>query len=299
MDWRERPSFFVRPLLRPRSIRQIRRLNLAWSRPIKTLSWGRTHKRNVHVSPVAWRRLSEPVLNPALDLMSLEESYFAAGRRIGTSAAGCKQESTEKHVGGWVVVDDLLSPPTLLALRRYLTESTFYYHPKFAGDVLSATLEDGMAHPILEQIAESLREAFPRILGPHFLQSAWASKLDSSQKDPVTDAPGRRKGAGLRVDPASVNLNFWPIQGGRSAKGGLVLYDSGPPETVSEEKLRIPELLKEHIGGSKYEEFDYKANRLVMFNSDLMHDTGLVNFPRGYKRRRINFTFLFGKRCSM
>jgi len=35
---------------------------------------------------------------------------------------------------------------------------------------------------------------------------------------------------------------------------------------------------------------------VVIFNSDLFHETGEINFRGGYENRRINITMLFGKR---
>jgi hypothetical protein len=35
---------------------------------------------------------------------------------------------------------------------------------------------------------------------------------------------------------------------------------------------------------------------VVIFNSDLFHETGEINFRSGYENRRINITMLFGKR---
>jgi hypothetical protein len=38
----------------------------------------------------------------------------------------------------------------------------------------------------------------------------------------------------------------------------------------------------------------HKQNRCVIFDSELYHWTGRVNFKRGYHNRRINLTFLYG-----
>ena len=43
----------------------------------------------------------------------------------------------------------------------------------------------------------------------------------------------------------------------------------------------------------------YKQNRLVMFDSDLLHETAPIRFKRGYTKRRINITLLFGKACGI
>ena len=40
----------------------------------------------------------------------------------------------------------------------------------------------------------------------------------------------------------------------------------------------------------------YRQNRAVIFDSKLLHASGRVDgFRRGYRHRRVNWTFLFGK----
>jgi hypothetical protein len=40
----------------------------------------------------------------------------------------------------------------------------------------------------------------------------------------------------------------------------------------------------------------YRANRAVIFDSDLFHETDIIRFSPGYENRRINVTLLFGRR---
>ena len=40
----------------------------------------------------------------------------------------------------------------------------------------------------------------------------------------------------------------------------------------------------------------YRANRAVIFNSNLFHQTDKMNFKEGYANRRINLTLLYGRR---
>ena len=40
----------------------------------------------------------------------------------------------------------------------------------------------------------------------------------------------------------------------------------------------------------------YRANRAVIFDSDLFHETDVISFKPGYENRRINVTLLFGRR---
>ena len=40
----------------------------------------------------------------------------------------------------------------------------------------------------------------------------------------------------------------------------------------------------------------YRANRAVIFDSDLFHKTDRIDFKSGYLNRRINVTMLYGDR---
>ncbi len=40
----------------------------------------------------------------------------------------------------------------------------------------------------------------------------------------------------------------------------------------------------------------HAQNRIVMFNSDLFHETDLIDFKPEYENRRLNVTLLFGQR---
>ncbi|CAN0250185.1 unnamed protein product, partial [Laminaria digitata] len=39
----------------------------------------------------------------------------------------------------------------------------------------------------------------------------------------------------------------------------------------------------------------YRQNRVVMFDSRLLHETDTFRFREGYENRRINLTFLFSR----
>jgi hypothetical protein len=40
----------------------------------------------------------------------------------------------------------------------------------------------------------------------------------------------------------------------------------------------------------------YRANRAVIFDSDLFHETDRIAFKEGYLNRRLNITLLYGRR---
>ena len=41
----------------------------------------------------------------------------------------------------------------------------------------------------------------------------------------------------------------------------------------------------------------HRANRAVVFDSDLFHETDTIRFKDGYQNRRINVTMLYGRRA--
>ena len=144
------------------------------------------------------------------------------------------------------------------------------------------------------QIAAELREMFPRIFREHPLHLAWAYKYNSTLK-----------GIGAHADPAAVNVNLWltpdesnlsPGQG-----GGLVVYKVRPPDdwgvfkwNAYEDDSHIEQLLRENEWRNVT--VPYKANRVVIFNSDLLHLTDRFKFKKKFSDGRINVTFLFGAR---
>ena len=62
---------------------------------------------------------------------------------------------------GAVFVDDLLTPQALNSLRRFLLESTIWHDFSHIEGFVASYLEDGLACPLLLQIADELRGAFP------------------------------------------------------------------------------------------------------------------------------------------
>ncbi|MEC4889293.1 MAG: tetratricopeptide repeat protein [Nitrospira sp.] len=218
-------------------------------------------------------RLAEGALNPALDVPAIESRYL-----------GARPEVT--------FIDQLLRPEALTALRRFCLESTIW-KKDYENGYLGAFLGDGFATPLLLQIAEELRLAFPRIFAQHRLTQAWAFKQDSA-----------RRGLTLHADAAAVNVNFWitPDEANLNPeKGGLVVYDKEAPAdwnfaayNSEQNKPKILEWL--HHVGAKTIRVPYRANRAVVFNSDLFHETDEITFRDEYPSRRINITLLYGYR---
>jgi len=220
-------------------------------------------------------RLEQGALNPSLDVAALQASYYAQQPEV-------------------TFIDSLLNPAALDALRRFCWEATIWkkdYENGYSG----AFLGDGFASPLLFQIAEELRMKFPRIFRHHRLTQAWAFKHDST-----------RRGLNIHADAAAVNVNFWITPDEANLKpdtGGLLVYDKEAPRAWNfkdynsdRNKPKILAWLNEV--GARAIRIPYRANRAVVFNSDLFHETDDISFKDEYTSRRINITLLYGYRLK-
>jgi len=120
------------------------------------------------------------------------------------------------------VVDRLLTDKALRTLRRFLQASTFYFYPR-PGHHLLALLEDGLASPLLAQLADGLRQSMPTLLGPLPLTGANAWKADNSAL--ASKEPGWPELASRSAD-AAVNVLIWTVPAAAlngSAVGALEL----------------------------------------------------------------------------
>jgi tetratricopeptide (TPR) repeat protein len=188
------------------------------------------------------------------------------------------------------VIDNLLTPDALEGLRHFCWGSTIWKKP-YPDGYLGAMPDHGFACPLLAQIAQELRGVFPAIFGNLGLGQWWGFKYDSSLS-----------GIRIHADQAAVNVNFWitPDEANRNPdNGGLVIWNKKPPldwnslRSNGDEKA-ARELLAET--GAKPVIVPYRANRAVIFDSDLFHETDHIEFKPGYLNRRINVTMLYGRR---
>ena len=217
--------------------------------------------------------LPNGAINPALDVAAVESRYLFKQPEV-------------------TFIDDLLAQEALDTLRRFCWESTIW-KADYENGYIGAFLGDGFATPLLFQIAEELRLKFPRVFKQHRLTQAWAFKHDST-----------RRGLNIHADAAAVNVNFWITPDDANLNpdtGGLVVYDKEAPRTWNfrdynsdRNKPKILEWLKEV--DAQAVKIPYRANRAVVFNSDLFHETDEVSFKNDYLSRRINITLLYGYR---
>jgi tetratricopeptide (TPR) repeat protein len=189
-----------------------------------------------------------------------------------------------------VVVDNLLTPEALEKLQRFCWGSTVW-RKAYKEGYLGAMPQDGFSCPLLAQIAEELRAIFPAIFQDHALRYLWGFKYDSNLE-----------GIAIHADFAAVNVNFWitPDDANRDpASGGLVVWDIAAPldwdfDKYNRDAQGNRAFLEQ--AGAKPVTIPYRANRAVIFDSNLFHKSDTIAFKDGYLNRRINVTMLYGDR---
>ncbi|MGH8673888.1 MAG: tetratricopeptide repeat protein [Burkholderiales bacterium] len=230
----------------------------------------RTYKRPLHISEVS--PLAEPLINPSLDFAAIEKNYLLAEPNL-------------------IAVDGLLTPSALQALRRFCLESTFWNNVK--PGYLGAYFSDGFCSELLLQLAWELRKAFPVIFKGLPLQMMWGYKCDATLP-----------GLGVHADAAAVNVNFWITDDAANLDpqhGGLLVYPQDAPANWGFAKYNHdPATILRYLEstGGKPLPVPYRANRAVIFDSDLFHASDRPHFREGYLNRRTNITLLYGLRSS-
>lgn len=228
----------------------------------------RSYKRPVHISEAP--PPASPLINPALDIDDIENRYLAAKPKM-------------------VTLDGLLAPTALQALRCFCRESTIWnnIYPGYLG----AFFYDGFCSELLLRLAWELRECLPRVIGDLPLQMMWGYKCDS-----------RLPGLGVHADAAAVNVNFWITEDEANldpAHGGLLVYTHDAPKDWGFAKFNTDSgTILRYLDsvGSVPVCVPYRANRAVIFDSDLFHASDRPHFRDGYQNRRINITILYGSR---
>jgi len=223
-------------------------------------------------------KLKQEAVNNSLNVDKITANYF-------------------NHEFGLTYIDNLLSPEALESLRKFLLGSTIWFDVKNGG-YLGAYLKEGLANPLIIQIADELRKKFPKIFKDYPINQIWAYKYDSRAKNGNTSL----KGINVHADFAAINVNFWitPNEANLNPNsGGLVVYDVEAPKewdfkTFNTNQQKIQEELKKSKGNTKV--IPHNQNRAVVFNSNLFHETDSYEFKEGYENRRINVTMLFGDR---
>lgn len=252
------------------------------------IDWPRDGGHLVDLTEAQYDRIADSYNRP---IARTSAPRVAGSALNATLDAGAVTRDYFDNAPGMTFVDGVLSTAALDGLRRYLLESTIWFDFRYHHGYLGAFLHDGLACPLVLQIAEDFRCTLPEIFGEHRLLQCWAYKYDS-----------RLKGIDVHADAAAVNVNFWVTPDSANldpASGGLIVHKVEAPlhwrfEAYNTDQARIRGFLAENDRGRLV--VPHAQNRAVLFNSDLFHETDTIAFREGYENRRINVTMLFGRR---
>ena len=241
--------------------------------------------RILHMPPPP-RHNQNRMLRESLNGRAIEEIYYARG--------------------GVAVVDDVLSPSALQEVQRHAAEAIIWHDPRES--YVGAYGNSGLLTSTTVRIAAELGKLLPRVICGRRLRQLWAYKFSKdNQARPLADS-----GINVHADDALVSVNIW-VQGGdedsegesltSGGGGGLLVYPgyrSGIGESFQQynrQPGRIRRLLS--AAGAKFDRIEHKVNRAVIFDSSIFHesDAGTARtYGSELKTRRINLTFLFGRR---
>jgi tetratricopeptide (TPR) repeat protein len=226
------------------------------------------------------------------DMFRVEEGNRLAGPAVNPANATpelfAKWKSAKPQ---YVVLEDFLVPEALEKLRRYCAGSTIWRKVYDAG-YIGATPEDGFACPLLAQIAEEIRSTFAPIFAPHHFHYLGAFKYDSALST----------GTNIHADNSAVNVNFYIAPDDANLdpqSGGMDIWDVAMPQSIDMRVYNGDEnaawkFLK--TSNAHVTRIPHRANRAVIFRSDLFHKTSDCTFKEGYLNKRVNVSLLFGHR---
>lgn len=205
---------------------------------------------------------------------------------------GATEDEYFGHPLGLVVVDNFLSEEALDSLRLFCLESTVWSANHYRHGRLGSFFRDGFNCPLLIQIAEELREALPHLIGQRYpLRQLWGFKYGATLPERSTHA-----------DFAALNVNFWITPESANLdpnSGGLLVYNiEAPPDWDFDTYNRRSDVIHAFLESRNATAINipYRANRAIIFNSDLFHSTAPMEFREDYEERRVNITFLYGDR---
>ncbi|HEX4410060.1 MAG TPA: tetratricopeptide repeat protein [Xanthobacteraceae bacterium] len=263
-----------------------------YSQPGGSGQWqGSAHKSRHDREQRDYLSATNPDIANSAAFFHLDSGGRVDGHAVNPDKTSGKIEvAWQKNAPQIAVIDDLLTNEALEKLREFCWRSTVWQR-SYSSGYLGTVPELGFACPLLAQITEELRATYPAILGDHTLTRCWAFKYDS-----------RLKGINIHADFAAVNVNFWITPDDANLEpesGGLVIWDQPAPIDQPFEAINNPGAAAEKFlqeSGAKTVTVPHRANRAVIFDSDLYHKTDHIVFKEGYLNRRINITLLFGRR---
>lgn len=255
---------------------------------------GLPHKRKHDLEQRDYLAAASPdsELPPVTDYFRTECGERVLGRAVNPRAADELVEAWRSASPQAIVIDGFLTPPALEALRGFCARSTVWRRVYPAG-YIGATPEDGFACPLLAQIVEETRETYTPILEGRPFRYLGGFKYDSALST----------GTNTHADNSAVNLNLYitPDEANLDPEsGGMEIWDASPANEAEMRRLNSDEAAAKELlrrSGARSRRIPHRANRAVLFRSDLMHKTDRFAFREGYLDKRINISMLFGDRA--
>ena len=211
----------------------------------------------------------------ALDFGQVEDRYFSSPVSVTT-------------------LDDFLTPEALRGLRDFCLESTIFF-THTGNRFMSSNRINGFNCDLLCQVAEDVKEQFPRILGKHHLSNMWVYRYNN-----------QTEGVAAHTDEGAVTFKFWNTPNDANLipdRGGLIVYTKEQPLDWDwshyNNKKYTPAVRREvsdFLADADTVTIPYRENRAALFHSNLFHRSDDIHFRDGFGNRRMNITLLFGKR---
>ena len=234
---------------------------------------GTSHDRAIYC--LAALRIGTGTISKALAFEQIEDNYFSSPVSVTT-------------------LDAFLTPEALHGLRKFCLESTMFFD--YTGDYfVEGKLSHGFSCDLLFQIAQEIKQCFPRILGDHHLSNMWVYRYNNQSK-----------GVAAHTDEGAVTFNLWITPDDANLdpdRGGLIVYTKEQPHDWDWEfynKMKytraVEEEISEFLADADALTIPHRENRAMLFHSNLFHKSDQIRFKDGYENRRMNITFLFGRR---
>ena len=193
-----------------------------------------------------------------------------------------------------ITLDNFLKPKALSQLREFCLESTIFFDTS-GNNFIGSTVSSGFSCYLLSQIAEEVKDCFPRVLGEHHLNNIWIYRYNNQSKGVVAHADEGEVTFNLWITPSHANL--YP------KGGGLIVYTKDFPNDWDfrhYNKMKNTTIVEDEIttflSDADSVTIPHRQNRATLFSSKLFHKSDQIHFKEGYENRRMNITFLFGKR---
>lgn len=188
------------------------------------------------------------------------------------------------------VFDEVLKSAALNELRQFFKEAMIWFEVKESLTYLYTDGRYGMNSNLLLQIQKELQNSLQSFFGPKQVIESWAIKYDLTES-----------GIPAHADQQSgcYTSNFWstPNTSNRDQlSGGMTILNLVPPKDWPwPVAITDRERISAYIAQQNPEEISipYKTNRLILFNSELLHKTDNIKFGPSYEDRRVSLTHIY------